>query len=300
MKCHNLLFTGIGIVLCCHTGYSSAQTPPARTQITHQGSRTTIVANGTRPLLQAVEALRDEYSWVVDYEDPIYSGSELVDDTSPAWRQLHPTSKGVTRPVGSRFVTSFDGGDAAAMQTSVGEERVLRSVVHDYNASRGPGQFEVRRSASGRLAIVGLPKAASTGQQAPQSIMDTPINLELKVRRADEALSAISAALSVQSGRKVAYFGYSDNLLIQTGTSLGGQDVPARDLLEEVAGFTRYCISFNSMYDADANLYGVSVSMTTRASTDASGRPMRDTIVPQDSETCGRQSMARPAVGAHD
>jgi hypothetical protein len=261
------------------------------------------MAVGARPLFQAVEALRDEYSWVVDYEDPIYSGSELVDDTSPDWRRLHPTSKGVTRPVGGSFVTSFDGGDAAAMQTSAGEERVLRSVVGDYNASGRSERFEVRRSASGRLAVVGLPKPASTGQQAPQSIMDTPMSLELKSR---SGLDAIFAALSVQSGRKVMYFGYGNDPLSRIGTMFGGQNIPARDLLGKVAGFTRYCISFNTLYDADLDLYGISVSTTTRASVDASGinarNPVstREFIVPQDSETCGRQSIARPALSAHD
>jgi hypothetical protein len=300
MEHHNLFFTGLSIILCCHSGYSFAQIPLERTRITHQGSRTTIVAIGTRPLFQAVKALRDEYSWVVDYEDPVYSGSELVDDTSSDWRRLHPASKGVPRLVASSFVTSFDGSDAAAMQTSASEERVLRSVVRDYNAGARPERFEVRRSASGRLTIVGLPKAASTGQQAPQSIMDTPISLELKSRSAIEALSAIFAALSVQSGRKVGAFWLDSNLFIQTGTTLSGQNIPARDLLERVADSTGYCISFNSMYDADADLYGLDLSMITRASTDASGRQMRDTIIPQDSETCGRPFVARPSFSVRD
>jgi hypothetical protein len=298
MKPHNLFFTGLSIILCCHGGYSSAQIPLERTRITHQGSRTTIVAIGARPLFQAVEALRDEYSWVVDYEDPIYSGLELVDDTSPDWRRLHPASKGVTRLVSSSFVTSFDGG-AAAMQTSAGEERVLRSVVRDYNAGARPERFEVRRSASGRLTIVGLPKAALPGQQAPQSIMDTPISPESRSR-----LDAILAALSAQSGRKVVYFGYGNDPLPRIGTTFSGQNIPARDFLEKVAGSLRYCISFNTLYDADPDFYAISTSITTRATIDASGinarKPIRtrEPIVPQDSETCGRPFIARPSLAS--
>jgi hypothetical protein len=291
------------VMLCCHSAHSFAQISLEQTQITHQGSRITIVAVGARPLFQAVNALRDEYGWVVDYEDPIYSGSGLVDDTSPDWRRLHPTSKGVTRPVGGSFVTSFDGGDAAAMQTSVGEERVLRSVVCDYNAGARSERFEVRKSASSRLTIVGLPKAASTGQQAPQSVMDTPISLELKSR---SGFAAIFAALSAQSGRKIMYFGYGNDPLLRIDTTLGGQNIPVRDFLEKVADSTTYCMSFNTLYDADPKLYGISVSMTTKPSIDASGinarKPVttREFIVPQDSETCGRPSLTRAALNAHD
>jgi len=301
MKPHNLLFTGLSIILSCHSGYSSAQIPLERTLITHQGSRTTIVAIGARPLFEAVKALRDEYSWVVDYEDPIYSGFELVDDTSPNWRRLHPTSKGVTRPVASSFVTSFDGSDAAAMQTSAGEERVLRSIVRDYNAGARPERFEVRRSASGRLTIVGLPKAASPGQQAPQSIMDTPISLELKSR---SGLDAILAALSVQSGRKVVYFRYGNDPLPRIDTTFGGQNILARDVLEKLAGSLGSCISFSTLYDADPDFYAISTSITTRATIDASGinarKPIRtrEPIVPQDSETCGRPFIARPSLAS--
>jgi hypothetical protein len=294
------------VVLCCHGAHLSAQISPEQTRITHQGSRTTIVAVGARPLFQAVNALRDEYSWVVDYEDPIYSGSELVDDTSPNWRRLHPSSKGVTRLVCSSFVTSFDGDDAAAMQTSAGEEKVLRSVVRDYNAGARTERFELRRSASGRFTIVGLPKTASTGQQAPQSIMDTPISLELKFRSGLDAIIDVFATLSTQSGRKVVHFGYGNDPLLRIGTTLGGQNIPVRDFLEKVADSATYCMSFNALYDADPDFYGVSVFMTTRPSIDASGinarKPIRtrEFIVAQDSETCGRQAFTRAPLNAHD
>jgi hypothetical protein len=282
------LYRTIGVLFCCHSVYTSAQTSLNPAGITHEGSRVTIVVDRARPLFEVINLLRDQYGWVIDYEDPIYSGWELVDDTSPDWRRKHPTSRGVTRPVGGRFVTSFDEGDAAAMQTSAGEERVLRSVVRDYNASGQSERFEVRKSASGRVAVIGTPDAASTGRQAQQSIMDTPISLELKSRRGDEALAAIFSMLSIESGKRVVYFGLANNLLMQTDTTLGGQHVPAREFLEKVASSTRICISFDALYDADANLYGVSISPATRTFTDQAGRQARDTIVPQDSETCGR------------
>jgi hypothetical protein len=50
-------------------------------------------ANSSLPLEHAIEAIRQEYGWTVDYEDPPYESYDLVDGTDPAW-QGPPNRKG--------------------------------------------------------------------------------------------------------------------------------------------------------------------------------------------------------------
>src|SRR5713226_1423210 len=38
--------------------------------VEHRGTFATVTASDPRPLLQAVTALREEYGWVIDFEDP--------------------------------------------------------------------------------------------------------------------------------------------------------------------------------------------------------------------------------------
>jgi hypothetical protein len=40
--------------------------------VEHSANSATVVANNPRPLWMAVVALRHEYGWLIDYEDPIY------------------------------------------------------------------------------------------------------------------------------------------------------------------------------------------------------------------------------------
>ena len=279
MKSVRFGIASIGAIVCCAIHAASPQTVIPRTQVMHQGSKVTVVANQGRPLQGAVEALRKEYGWNADFEDPIYSGTDLVDDTNPSWRLQHPSSKGVTRPAGGKFVTSFDDGDPAEILSRTGEERVLRSIVLDYNASGGPGQFEVRKSASGRLSVVGISRSNSSTNSKPLSILDTPITLEVKDRSAIQAVHEILNALQVQSGHKMLFWG-PNNLLARTPTTIGGQNVSARDLLGGVANATKCGLSIDALYDADVDLYGLNMSMTTRSYPDAFGKKVEIVIGP--------------------
>jgi hypothetical protein len=72
--------------------------------IQHQGTAGTLTANDPRPLMRAIATISQEYGWTVDFEDPPYrSHFDLVDDTDPVWRAIHPNAKGVTRVSGGVF-----------------------------------------------------------------------------------------------------------------------------------------------------------------------------------------------------
>src|SRR5579863_6641233 len=96
-----------------------------RAEVQHVANSVTVTANSPRPLAQSLTALSEEYSWVIDFEDPpYYSRYDLVDDTDPKWRAANPAAKGVTVVAGdtfqSQFVMNSDTGTSAA-----DEERIL-------------------------------------------------------------------------------------------------------------------------------------------------------------------------------
>jgi hypothetical protein len=63
--------------------------------VQHHGAAGTLISNDPRPLMQAIEAISQEYGWTVDFEDPPYrSHFDLVDDTDSAWRANYPNAKG--------------------------------------------------------------------------------------------------------------------------------------------------------------------------------------------------------------
>src|ERR1700752_3192138 len=111
--------------------------------VQHNGAGGTLIANFPRPLMQAIEAISQEYGWTIDFEDPPYSSNfDLVDDTDPTWRANHPNAKGVTRVSGGLFQSNFPEPSAISDNA---EEQVLQKLVSDYYSSGNPGKFRVRR-----------------------------------------------------------------------------------------------------------------------------------------------------------
>src|SRR5882724_4229519 len=202
-----------------------------RAEVRHLGKSATISANDPRPLAQALTALSEECAWVIDFEDPpYYSKHDLLDLTAPEWRATHPTAKGVTVIGGDGFQIQLPGNLNAT--SSAEEERVLDSVVSDYNQSGNPGRFSVRNEGDGRFAIVGTYVKDENGQdQAVSPILDTPISIPAETRDANTTVEIILNALTVKSQTKVAPFMVSQNALAQSQVTVGGQNIPARVLL---------------------------------------------------------------------
>ena len=70
------------ITLCAH-----AQQELAGAKVTRSGGDLVVSVAASRPLYFALLALSEQYGWVVDYEDPIYTRGETRDKTDPNWRK---------------------------------------------------------------------------------------------------------------------------------------------------------------------------------------------------------------------
>src|SRR5260370_24713242 len=84
--------------------YLSAEAKP-RATITRSGNEVLVSADAARPLLEALTVIAEEYGWIVDYEDPIYSSAESRDVTDPAWRREHPKGRGAAHTPNCRAPT---------------------------------------------------------------------------------------------------------------------------------------------------------------------------------------------------
>jgi len=259
-------------------GLASAQsaTRPTymeRALIRHSGSIATVTASYPTPLFQAIDAVRQEYGWVVNWEEaPCYSRFDVVDDTSPRWRASHPDTEGVTRKAGGLFASTFPepkAGGAAA------EEQTLGKVIEDYNASENPGRYVLRAAPGEEFTAVGTEVRDDAGAlQKVIPILDTPLSVDAQRRSAADALDAILHALSSASGKRVILMSLPNNLFRDTQVALGGHNVTARELLQDLFRDIGRPLQYDLGFDPDhSSVYILNVSVAARVdSDDASGR----------------------------
>lgn len=227
--------------------------------ITRHNGAATISINDPRPLAQAIIALRQEYGWAVDYEEPPWEGaSELRDLSSAAWHASHPGARGFVVPSGGKFQSTYT--EAPDMWSSAsGELAVLEKVVSDYNASGNPGRFAVREQADGSYAVV--PVSAENGNGNVISVhpyLDTVISIPSGTRSADTTMDLILSATSATTGIVGRQGGLgSFNLMRQSMVTLGGTNEPARDFLLQLAGAMRRKMVWDLWYLPDLQKYAL-------------------------------------------
>lgn len=237
--------------------------------IQHNGQLVTVVANCPVPLFQVISGIREEYGWQINWESvPGYSRFDLVDDTAPKWRAAHPNAKGVTRPAGGGFITTFS--EPTNISATV-ERDVLEKVIQDYNATENPGKYVLRADPDGQFAVVGTQVRDETGALREISpLLDTLVSVAGTARDVDDTISAILAALQSTTGTKVvnATFGR----LSEAGqVTIGGEKISARHLLMQALASTKRPLQYDLLYNADLRTYGLTLSVATRAKNDGLG-----------------------------
>ena len=256
------------------SSFSLAQWGPYKEQgqVHHNKSSATVAAYSPRPLEQAITAVREEYGWLVNYEDPPYrSNFDLIDN---------PFIPPEVRRAGQRF-TLVSGGafqstypESSDMWSSKNaEEQTLKKIVSDYNEGRNPGKFVVRKESDGSYSIVGNYSEDDNGNEIPTPpIMDTSVSIQPGTYVADEAFKLIAARLTASSGNTVLVDGPL-NALIQSRVTVGGANVPARSLmLQLVAGVKSVRLVWDLQYAADTPGYVLHLLIAQRAHYDSFGQ----------------------------
>jgi hypothetical protein len=241
-------------------------------EVRHKKGLATVVANDPRSLAQAVSAVREEYGWVVDFEDPPYtSDADLVDITNPQWRATHPGGRVVKVPAGGAFQCDFAEG--VDMNNHASRMGVLRKLVAEYNRSPNPGKFEVRDDGDGRYTIVGVAaKNHARQDESVSPILDTIISIPVQQRSAFETLELIAKTLSSKTGTQVSLVQAPISLLRQSQVTVGGENLSARALVTQTLDATKRPLVWDLLYESNFPLYGFNIGVARQNQVDTFGR----------------------------
>ncbi len=253
------------MLLCClvpsllvPSGFSQAEPGPAikKPLIYQIGQKVHINAAGSRPLLQAVDALQQKYAWIVDYEDPQY-----LSPTDSATNQLSPTGHRHANADQIRengFSVEFNGGPTSNIRPD--EQTVLALVVDANNQSNDAGQFELRKVKDRSFAVVGIGVRDSLGQTAGRRpILDTPISLTSERRSTRKTIFLICQKLSEQGKIPVVVNDVGDSLPGRETVAIGGTAVTVRTLLSRTLASMGGNLYWRLIYDSSNKSYEFSV-----------------------------------------
>ena len=217
-------------------------------QISDLGNGTfSVAANSPRPLNQALEAVRREFGWVVDYEDPVYRDADL-DAT------------------GGLIGGSLSGLIDRPQNTSPEEEiKVLDSLIRQQNDRFLGHPFKLVQSGPRRFDVV------PSGNQA-RNLLDTPIALSISDKPVGQAIDAVLSAVTAATGVKVQRGGLLDADIELTRTSLAiSTQQPERNVLNQILTSTRARMFWLMTYDSSTKSYHIGIQPTVRVVHDGSG-----------------------------
>ena len=261
----------------------SAQQPPDKTKsymhyglVQRHGGSATVLANDPRPLLQAITAVKEEYGWIVDFEDPPFtSHQDLIHNADPQWAGApRANARGVTVLAGGPFQSDYPEGPD--LTSTAAKEAVLQKIITDYNRSGNPGKFRLVDEGGGRYAIVGAQvKDGGGGDRPATAILDTPISIPSETRSGYQTVRVVVDALSDASGVKVHLGLLADNVLYPSRVTAGGANIRARDLLLQTLNATQYAMDWQLLFDAGGRAYYLSILGASRVIQDPSGERIK-------------------------
>lgn len=239
--------------------------------VERQARSATVKANSARPLAQALAAIREEYGWQIDYEDPPYASEpDLVDITNAQWRARNPGAPGVKGIAGGSFESEYE--ETGNLETATAKEKVLHKIVSDYNRSRNPGRFIVRAEGNGLFAIVGSVIKRGSRDEAINPVLDTRVSVRLEERTAGASVSAILQAVISQTKLKLVLGTVPTNLFFQAKVTTGGENIEARALLRQTLDATGRPLHWRLLYDPITAKYVLNVAIATRSIQDTYGQ----------------------------
>jgi len=207
-------------VLVVSQAFSQAGQSSRQATVSESAGKIHFSANSPRPLMQILEAFWQKFGWVVSYEDPQFTAPQ---DLSAAGQGDNSTQL----PNGHDFAV-----DVAA--NAPDEEKTLGAVIAAYNQSKNPGRFELRKLPSEGFSIAGTAAYDNNGKISPQQVpFDIPITLPSQERKLGETVNAILQEVSNRSHIQFTLAVAPNSLLDNTKVTIGGNPVPARELLRQ-------------------------------------------------------------------
>ncbi len=228
--------------------------------ISESGGTIRLVANDSRPLAQALEALQQKYGWRVNYEDPQYiSKLDVIEPKGPQDKSSQPGGQRRV-PGGGNFVVEFSV--APAPNAIPDEQKTLQMLVDAYNKSGNPGRFELRKDKDrqeGVFDVVGTAAHDSQGKIAPQQVLlDSPVTIPAQERTFSDTVDLICQTIEDKTHVKIT-LGIHPLGLDRTNVTAGGKELSARSYLFRTMESTSRKLVWRLLYDPESNSYFLNI-----------------------------------------
>src|SRR5580704_4167538 len=223
----------------------------AEPRIEEKESFLEITMNAPRPLDDVLAALALQHGWHINYEDPQYGKSDIVDDTAPSWLEQHPSGSRAYGIAGGAFhldipIDVFLPDDPM---------QILPPLIDAYNRSGNPGRFQLRVVSKNSFDVI--PTASGEGPQTP--LLDTVMSFDgTDDGDAYPTFRKFCEELSRKTGRRVVFGGTgspSENRLLQAHIQQHSINQPDREILRQMYTQVGSTDCWRLFYDPDSNQF---------------------------------------------
>jgi hypothetical protein len=201
-----------------------------------------------RPVAEAVRQVEDFFGVPVTYEDTRYLHPDDIVDVTARVRRDGKTSDRILGMRSGSIDTSYSPPAGASVEAQVAE--ALGQILAQSRANGNTGDFRVDQVAGG-FHVVPVAMRGRSGEMEPYtSALDVRITLPSVERTGQEALLAVTQAVTARSGVVVDIGLMPMNLLARTGVTIGAQHEVARDVLWRIMQAVRADLSWQLLCGA--------------------------------------------------
>jgi hypothetical protein len=191
--------------------------------------------NNARPVLRAVEALRERYHLAITYEEPRYVHPQDLQDMSYIHKGPVPAGAKLIAPRDQRIYFQYPEVNGKPQEDVTS---LLRRLLAEFAAQGGP-VFDVRERTLAKGTqwnVIARKARGSFGDLEDQpDILGVPIFVPKAQRTEGEFLREMLQQLRTTTGYRVA-LGQVDNNIHMGKAELGADNIPARDVLANLHG----------------------------------------------------------------
>jgi hypothetical protein len=256
---------GIFLLFCCSAGTAYGQESYSKqATISEADGKIRLVANDSRPLAQALDALQQKYGWSVNYEDPQYTSKlDLIDAKGLQDKSSYPNGQHRV-PSGGSFTAEL--GAAPAAKASPDEKKALQALIDSYNRSSNPGRFELREDrAEQAFDVVGTAAHDTQGRVTQQPVLlDSPITIDTQERTFSDIVDLVCQKLS-EKGHVPITLGVHPLGLDRVHVTVGGKDLAGRSFLLRAMEATGRKLCWRLLFDPDSGSYFLNVQLVKRS-----------------------------------
>lgn len=220
--------------------------------ITVSAGRLRATADAPRPLNQVLVTVGELFGWTVSYEDPIYSKDETIDAAVDDWRRQHPNEKGLLVPSGGLFEADV----AAATEHNAQESVTIENIVQQYNKSSNPGTFFLKKTALGRMVVVG--QSGKQGSAMP-TILDREFKADAQAKNGLAALEDFTSRCSGLQGTPITVGVIPVNALSHASVPGETKGISCRNRLDIVLHAVHAVLSYSLLFDPGSESYVLNI-----------------------------------------